>query len=188
MTAFRLLLYTGARLSEIQTLKWDYIRGNRIHLPDSKTGAKVIPLSGPALEVLADARRVAGNPYVIAATSEGMYLTDLQKPWRHVRKAAGLDDVRIYDLRHTFAYVAAMSGESLPIWWARSWVIPSPRQPPRMPALRTILRRTLQSALQHHSSTQWIGSCNRDIAFRMKPVYRLGTSLPLISPLALFPQ
>ena len=115
VTAFRLLLYTGARLSEIQTLKWDYIRGNRIHLPDSKTGAKTIPLNGPALEVLADAKRAEGNPYVIVGTGKGMHLTDLQKPWRRIRKAAGLDDVRIHDLRHTFASEAVMSGESLPM-------------------------------------------------------------------------
>ena len=115
VTAFRLLLYTGARLSEIQTLKWEYIRGNRIHLPDSKTGAKTIPLNGPALEVLAGARREGGNPWVIAGTAEGSHLTDLQKPWRRVRKAAGLDDVRIHDLRHTFASEAVMAGESLPM-------------------------------------------------------------------------
>ena len=115
VTAFRLLLYTGARLSEIQTLKWEYIRGNRIHLPDSKTGAKTIPLNGPALEVLAGATRVDGNPYVIVGTGEGMHLTDLQRPWRRVRKAAGLDDVRIHDMRHTFASEAVMGGESLPV-------------------------------------------------------------------------
>ncbi len=65
VTAFRLLLYTGARLMEIQTLKWEHIQGDRIHLPDSKTGAKTIPLNRPALEVLAAAKRVEGNPYVI---------------------------------------------------------------------------------------------------------------------------
>ena len=115
VTAFRLLLYTGARLSEIQTLKWEYVRGNRIHLPDSKTGAKTIPLNGPALEVLAGAKRIEGNPWVIVGTAEGSHLTDLQKPWRRVRKAAGLDDVRIHDLRHTFASEAVMGGESLPM-------------------------------------------------------------------------
>ena len=114
-TAFRLLLYTGARLSEIQTLKWEHIRGNRIHLPDSKTGAKTIPLNGPALEVLANAERVEGNPYVIVGSKEGACLQDLQKPWRRVRKVAGLEDVRIHDLRHTFASEAVMGGESLPM-------------------------------------------------------------------------
>ena len=48
-------------------------------------------------------------------TAEGAHLTDLQKPWRRVRKAAGLDDVRIHDLRHTFASEAVMGGESLPM-------------------------------------------------------------------------
>ena len=114
VTAYRLLLYTGARLSEIQTLKWEHVRGNRLHLPDSKTGAKTIPLNGPALEVLANAERIEGNPYVIAGAKEGQYLKDLQKPWRRVRTAAGLDDVRIHDLRHTFASEAVMAGESLP--------------------------------------------------------------------------
>ena len=100
-----------ARLSD----KWEHIRGNRIHLRDGKTGAKTIPLNGPPLEVLAAAGRVEGNPYVIAGTAEGAHLTDLQKPWRRVRKAAGLDDVRIHDLRHRFASEAVMGGESLPM-------------------------------------------------------------------------
>ena len=58
LTAFRLLLYTGAGLSETQTLKWEHIEGNPIRLPDSKTGAKTIPLNGPALEVLAGTMRI----------------------------------------------------------------------------------------------------------------------------------
>ena len=74
VAAYRLLLYTGARLSEIQTLKWEHIRGNRIHLPDTKTGAKTIPLNGPALEVLANAERVEGNPYVIMGARKGEHL------------------------------------------------------------------------------------------------------------------
>ena len=81
----------------------------------TNTGAKTIPLNRPALEVLATAKRVEGNPYVITGTAEGAHLTDLQKPWRRVRKAAGLGDVRIHDLRHTFASEAVMGGESLPM-------------------------------------------------------------------------
>ena len=73
-------------------------RGDR--LSDAKTGAKTIPLNGPALEVLANAERVEGNPYVIVGTKDGACLQDLQKPWRRVRKAAGLDDVRIHDARN----------------------------------------------------------------------------------------
>ena len=65
--------------------------------------------------MLADAKRVESNPYVIVGTKENAYLTDLQKPWRRVRKAAELEDVRIHDLRHTFASEAVMGGESLPM-------------------------------------------------------------------------
>ena len=85
------------------------------YLSDSKTGAKTIPLNGPALEVLSNAERIEGNPYVIVGTAEGAHLTDLQKPWRRVRKVAGLEGVRIHDLRHTFASEAVMRGESLPM-------------------------------------------------------------------------
>ena len=65
--------------------------------------------------MLATAKRVEGNPYVITGTAEGAHLTDLQKPWRRVRKAAGLGDVRIHDLRHSFASQAAMQGIPLPV-------------------------------------------------------------------------
>ena len=99
----RLLLLTECRKSEILTLRWSDYREGHLFLRDSKTGAKTIPLNGPALEVLAGTKRVEGNPYVITGTAEGAHLTDLQKPRRRVRKAAGLDDVRIHDLRHSCA-------------------------------------------------------------------------------------
>ncbi len=54
-----------------------------------------------------------GNPYVIVGAKDGAYLMDLQKPWRRVRKATELEDVRIQDLRHTFAPEAVMGGKSL---------------------------------------------------------------------------
>ncbi|WP_227512351.1 tyrosine-type recombinase/integrase [Tritonibacter mobilis] len=53
VAAFRLLILTGCRLGEIQTLKWDYITANGMELPDSKTGARRIPLPQPARDVLA---------------------------------------------------------------------------------------------------------------------------------------
>lgn len=113
--AIRLLLLTGARLSEILTLKWDYIHLDRglILLPDSKTGAKPITLNDAATQVLMDIPRQASNPHVIIGTVKGAHLVNLQKPWRRVRAAAGLNDVRIHDLRHSFASVAASAGGSL---------------------------------------------------------------------------
>ena len=65
--------------------------------------------------MLADLPRVEGNPYVIVGQVAGARLVNLEKPWRAIRKAAGLNDVRLHDLRHAFASVAASSGMGLPI-------------------------------------------------------------------------
>jgi len=111
--AFKLLLLTGCRLSEIQKMRWSYIRGNVLWLPDAKTGPRRVLLSASALRLLGELERLDGNPHVIAGTVEAQHITDLQKPWRRIRKEAGLDDVRIHDLRHTYASLAAMAGHSL---------------------------------------------------------------------------
>ena len=115
--AIRLLLFTGARLSEILTLRWEHvdIEGQCLRLPDSKTGAKVIYLPPAALEVLAGLRWRDDNPYVIAGGKPGRHLVNLQKPWRRIRAMSGLDDVRIHDLRHSFASMAVAGGLSLPV-------------------------------------------------------------------------
>ena len=108
--AFRLLILTGCRLSEIQTLRWSYVSARHLELPDSKTGRRRIPLPPAAQEVLAALPRDAGNPFVICGAVEGQHVTDLQKPWRRIRAAAGLGDVRIHDLRHTYASNAVANG------------------------------------------------------------------------------
>lgn len=110
VAAFRLLILTGCRLGEIQTLKWDYITPRHMALPDTKTGARRIPLPQAARAVLDALPRLDGNPYVIAGSIEGQHATDLQRPWRRIRNRAGLDDVRIHDLRHTYASTAVSSG------------------------------------------------------------------------------
>jgi integrase len=117
VAALRLLIFTGARLGEILGLRWDWIdlEAGLIRLPDSKTGAKPIYLNAPAREVLANFSRVAGNPHVIVGAREGAALVNLEKPWRRIRDAAGIADVRLHDLRHSFASVGAGMGEGLPI-------------------------------------------------------------------------
>jgi integrase len=110
IAAFRLLILTGCRLGEIQTLKWEYITPNGMELPDSKTGARRIPLPQAARAVLSALPRFSDNPYVIAGKVAGQHITDLQHPWRRIRALAGLDDVRIHDLRHTYASNAVSSG------------------------------------------------------------------------------
>ncbi|MEQ1711665.1 MAG: tyrosine-type recombinase/integrase, partial [Hyphomicrobium sp.] len=116
LAAIRLIILTGARLNEILTLQWSFIDLSRriIFLPDSKTGKKPLILNDAAIDVLKALPRFANNPYVIVGR-HGDHLVNLQKPWRTVRALADLNDVRIHDLRHTFASVAVASGGSLPI-------------------------------------------------------------------------
>ena len=113
VAAFRLLLLTGCRLSEIQFLRWEYVKDDCIELPDAKTGGRVVPLGPEARAVLAALPREDGNPWVIAGKVPGSHITDLQKPWRRIRARAGLEDVRIHDLRHSYASRALALGESL---------------------------------------------------------------------------
>jgi integrase len=82
-------------------------------LPDSKTGKKVIHLNAPAQQLLKEIPCLDGNPFVICGEKAGRHLVNLEKPWRRVRAAAKLDDVRLHDLRHSFASVAASGGQSL---------------------------------------------------------------------------
>jgi len=117
IAAARLLILTGCRLGEIMTLQWEHvdILGKALRLPDSKTGAKVVHLGQPAVEILEKIERVEGNPWVIVGTKPGARLTDLQPFWQRVRARAGLKDVRIHDLRHTFASTAVAAGQGLPM-------------------------------------------------------------------------
>jgi integrase len=117
IAATRLLMLTGCRLNEIMTLRWDHVRLGlgELRLPDSKTGPKVVQLGQAAIEVLRNIQRLEYNPWVITGKVEGARLTDLQPFWQRVRARAGLNGVRIHDLRHTFASVAAGEGMSLPM-------------------------------------------------------------------------
>jgi integrase len=163
IAAIRLLIFTGCRLGEIMTLKWSYadFEAGCLRLPDSKTGARVIHLGAPALDVLSRIERLPDNPWVICGKKAGTRRTDLQPPWQRSRKRAtvrlwarddgspaaslvahlerqlrreptygecvaaakcqklelpiGLADVRIHDLRHSFASGAVALGETLPM-------------------------------------------------------------------------
>ncbi|WP_454684899.1 tyrosine-type recombinase/integrase [Ancylobacter moscoviensis] len=112
--AIRLLMLTGCRLREILHLRWSEYDAERgmLFLPDSKTGRKAVVLSGAAEAVLTALPRV--GTYVIASNDPDRPRHDLKKPWSSICKRAGLEGVRIHDLRHTFASVGAASGMSLP--------------------------------------------------------------------------
>ena len=115
--ALRLLMLTGCRRNEILTLRWEdvHLEAGELRLRDSKTGPRTISLSRAAVSVLAALPRAPGNPWVIPGAKPGARLSSLFAPWRRVRSAAGLDDVRIHDLRHSYASRALALGESLPV-------------------------------------------------------------------------
>lgn len=112
--ALRLLLFTGARLMEVLTLRWEYVdfENRCARLPDSKTGAKTVMLPAPALDVLA---KLARDPsgWVLPGSRPGIRLVNLQQAWTRIRKRASLPAVRMHDFRHTFASIAAGQGEGL---------------------------------------------------------------------------
>lgn len=113
--AIRLLLLTGARLREILNLRWDEADLQRgiLFLSDSKTGRKPIVLSAAAIAVIEDLPRIGA--YVIAGQDPEKPRADLQRPWALVAGRAGLEGVRLHDLRHTFASIGAGGGMGLPI-------------------------------------------------------------------------
>jgi integrase len=119
--AIRLLILTGARVSEILNLRWEHLNleAGRAHLPDSKTGKKVIQLPAPALEVIAAAERpTSGRGFVIRGKDgrdSEVPLVNIKGPWAVICEAAGLKSLRLHDLRHAFASAAVNDGLSLPI-------------------------------------------------------------------------
>jgi integrase len=116
LLAIRLLVFTGARLNEILKLRWAevYLDDSQLRLEDSKTGKKTIFLPPQALELLRSHPRDLNNPFVVRGQKDKSHLVNLEKPWQRVRKLAGLEGVRLHDLRHTFASVALAGGLSLP--------------------------------------------------------------------------
>jgi integrase len=116
IAAVRLLLTTGCRKAEILGLRWVHVDWERgcLRLPDSKTGARVVPVGSAALEVLAGLRERAGeSPFVLPSSRGGGHLVGLQKVWTKIRSAAGFHDLRLHDCRHSFASVAVADGATL---------------------------------------------------------------------------
>jgi integrase len=113
--AVRLLLLTGCRKSEILTLRWDWVDAERrwLRLPDSKTGAKVVPLAAAALELLGGVAREPSSIFVLPAAKGAGCYSGLQKDWERIRARAGLSGLRLHDLRHSFASFAVADGHPL---------------------------------------------------------------------------
>ncbi|MGO9111247.1 MAG: tyrosine-type recombinase/integrase [Thermoguttaceae bacterium] len=117
IAAIRLLVLTGMRPREVLDLEWSHVDFERgaLFLPDSKTGRKSIIIGGPALDVLAELPRLTGCRFVIVGRSLDKPRADINRPWEAVRRCSGLEGVRLYDLRHSFASVGAGASLGLPI-------------------------------------------------------------------------
>ena len=115
LAALRLLLLTGARVGEILTLRWDMVdwEQGRARLAESKTGPKTLFLAPEALDVLRTLPRVVREPWCLPGAKKGQHFVALPRLWYRVRAAAGVQDVRLHDLRHTFAANAAALGVPL---------------------------------------------------------------------------
>ena len=107
----RLLVLTGCRKGEILNLQWSFYRDGHLHLPDSKTGAKIIYLSTPARQILDNLPR-GRSRWVFPGRKHGKPLLEVLL-WRQVRKQAGLEHVRLHDLRHSYASTAIGHGVDL---------------------------------------------------------------------------
>ena len=116
VAAIRFLLLTGWREQEALTLQWadvDMERGAAT-LPNTKTGKSHRPIGAPAIGLLAGLPRLDGSRYVFPGTGGAARpLREIKRVWTAVRHAAGLDDVRLHDLRHTVASFSVASGHSL---------------------------------------------------------------------------
>lgn len=119
IAAVRLLALTGMRRDEVRDPRWEQVdwRQQLLRLPDSKTGKRDVVVSEEVMELLGRIGQAKGNPRrgLVVCSRNGKKLKSLQSTWLKVRKLAGLEDVRLHDLRHSFASDAIMDGTPLEV-------------------------------------------------------------------------
>jgi len=117
--AIRLLMLTGLRKSEVLGLKWPMVdwQHSCFHLPETKRGQRTVLVSQEVIELLQEVHAATGKPRsgLVLRGRMGTKLTCLNYTWNSIRNAAGIPDVRIHDLRHSFASDALMAGVPLAI-------------------------------------------------------------------------
>jgi integrase len=114
--AILLLMLTGARRNEVTHAKWEHVLWNerKLFVPLSKSGKpRWIALSTSAMSLLESIPRLDGNGYIFPSPVTGRPSPSLWFPWRRIRARAGLEDVRVHDLRHSFASFLVNEGVSL---------------------------------------------------------------------------
>ena len=112
--AIRVLLLTGCRRDEVLSLKWDDVdrAAGELRLRDTKTGPRMVPLTGPVLDALPPR---GDGPWVFRAQRGENRISNLYHYWKPLRARAGLGEVRLHDLRHSYASRALALGEGLPV-------------------------------------------------------------------------
>ena len=113
VAVIRLLLLTGCRKSEILTLRWSEYRDGHLFLRDSKTGPRTVWLSDPARRILDSLERTGSWVFPGPRGDRPVSKRWLEGVWWRLRAEAGLDDVRLHDLRHTHASIALRQGETV---------------------------------------------------------------------------
>ena len=112
----RLLLLTGCRRNEIARLRRDEVREGRLELADSKTGPRTVLLNSPARQIIARRMRMGNGPWLFPSSRNPSGRPSREPGlWYRVRREAGIEDVRLHDLRHTVASQAALNGVPLPV-------------------------------------------------------------------------
>jgi integrase len=117
LAIIRMLAFTGARKSEITQLMWREVDLDHrcLRLAESKTGSKILPLGPPALELLSGLLVERNSEWVFPSRDKHKSFTGLEKIWKRVRNLAGYPDLRIHDLRHSFASMGLARGNALPV-------------------------------------------------------------------------
>ncbi|MDY8109405.1 site-specific integrase [Fulvimarina sp. 2208YS6-2-32] len=117
LNIIKLLVFTGARRGEIEALRWSKVdtAGRRLRLEDSKTGQKSMPLNSAALDILLNLQERAEDRsgFVFPATDGDGHYVGTPRIWSILRERIGLHDVRLHDLRHSFASVGVVNGAPL---------------------------------------------------------------------------
>ena len=111
-----LLLLTGCRKRELLDAKWEHIDIERYtwRIPISKSGkARYVPLSTEVLNLLSQVPRFEACPYVVPNPRTKLPYASIDYAWDNARRKAGLAEVRMHDLRHSFASFLVNAGRSL---------------------------------------------------------------------------
>jgi integrase len=115
VNAIRFLLYTGCRISELLNLRWAdvHLEEGYLDLQDARTGPKIIPLMDRAKRIMIPLQQQEGNSYVFCGNLSGNPLANIKRTWHKVCALAGIPDVRVHDLRYSFASFALKKGVDL---------------------------------------------------------------------------